>query len=374
MDKINVGITITILDPKESLFTNGIRQNALILRDTFKEIDFVNEVYFIDFGQKKNLTGSVWEKYSEHIVNFEESLEKVNVVVTVCQFVSDDFVKKYRERGIRMVRHIMGNSYYLFNESSLFKDDEYSTIHKQDGYGAIWISPMLYETNKDLFECLHDAKAYIGPYVWSPEFIEEHAKQFEQEGKSVNYTSHVAKKKISVFEPNVSLVKTSVFPTIVMEKLHVRYPDIVEHSSMFGAKEIAKKKCFIRFAKDLHVNKAGKLSFEARYPIVWTLMNHTDIVFSHHQDNGLNYLYFDAAWFGYPVVHNSDYVKELGWHYSRYDADGAVEAILQASNYFNGDQQKANEYLENSRKFISQYLPKHPRNVEGYKILLEKLF
>ena len=141
MDKINVGITVTILDPKESLFTNGIRQNALILRDTFKKIDFVNEVYYIDFGPKKDLAGSVWEKYEDCIINFDESLSKVNVVVTVCQFVSGDFVKKYKEAGIKLVRHIMGNSYYLFSESSLFKDDEGSTIHKQPGYDAIWISP-----------------------------------------------------------------------------------------------------------------------------------------------------------------------------------------------------------------------------------------
>ena len=207
--------------------------------------------------------------------------------------------------------------------------------------------------------------------VWSPEFIEEHAKLFEQEGKSVIYSPKSGPKKISAFEPNVSLVKTCIFPTIVMEKLENKRPDIFERACMFGSKEIAKKKCFIRFVKDMKANTSGKISFEGRFPIVWTLMNHTDIVLSHHQDNGLNYLYFDAAWLGYPVVHNSDYVKELGWHYSRFDADGAVNAIIDAANYFDGTPGRVEEYMAVSREFISKYLPTHPRNVFGYKRLIE---
>ena len=48
MSKVNIGISVLINKQTESFFTNGIRQNAIIMRDLYKKIDFVdnNKTYF----------------------------------------------------------------------------------------------------------------------------------------------------------------------------------------------------------------------------------------------------------------------------------------------------------------------------------------
>ena len=111
-----------------------------------------------------------------------------------------------------------------------------------------------------------------------------------------------------------------------------------------------------------------------RSPIAWSLMEHTDIVLCHQQDNALNYLYFDVAWLGWPLVHNAHMVKELGWYYSGFFAEDAADRLIEIAENFDSDENFKEIYKQRSREYISNFLPKHPRNVFGYKRLIEKLF
>ena len=120
-------------------------------------------------------------------------------------------------------------------------------------------------------------------------------------------------KRISTMEPNINMVKTSVVPIMATERLYRKDPQVLDKLSVFCGDGIKKKTDMVNFVKDLDSYKAQKMFFEARYPIVWTLLKHTDIVLCHQHQCALNYLYLDAAWMGYPVVHNSEYMKELGW-------------------------------------------------------------
>jgi hypothetical protein len=77
----------------------------------------------------------------------------------------------------------------------------------------------------------------------------------------------------------------------------------------------------------------------------------------------LNYLYFDVAWCGVPLVHNASYVKDLGFYYEGQDTQGAIKYLEEAKTI-------GEEYKIKSRKVISKYLFDHPDNVEGYKKLI----
>lgn len=370
-EKISIGISVHISSPTENLFTNGIRQNAIILRDTLKLIDFVEEVYYINLGKQKDYSQSPWQKYNDCIIEFEEALETVHVIIESCATVSEDRMPQAKERDIKIVSQVLGNEYYSFCEALLFKELPGSIISKSPGRNATWISPMLYETNKHLFESIYNAPSHVAPYIWSPQFIQEHVDQL---GEKIPYRSKSGPKRISTFEPNLSLVKTSVFPMVILEKLHIKRPDVFERASVFCTDKIKDKKVFVKYASSLDIYKDKKMSFESRFPIVWSMVEHTDIVLSHQQDNGMNYLYFDAAWLGWPLVHNSHFFKNLGWYYSGFDADEAVEMLVKAAEWFDGDKEKEAYYLRHSRNVISEYLPQHPRNVDGYQRLLELLF
>lgn len=374
MEKINIGIAIAIHTPTESFFENGIRQNAILLKETFEEIEFVDRVYFVNFGEQKDLSKSPWKEFEESIIDFSASLEKLQLLATVCQFVSGDYAKAYKNRGIKLVRHTLGNQFYIFTEQVLFREADSTVIHKQAGYDSVWISPHLYETNKDLFEALHETPAHVGPYVWSPRFLEHHVSSLEKEGKQADFSPRKGPQRVSVMEPNINIVKSSIFPIVALEKFHAKHPELLDRASIFCANGIKQKKNFIQFAASLNIHRDKKVSFESRYPVVSTLARHTDILLAHQWECSMNYLYLDASWLGYPVVHNSEEMQEFGWYYPRFDGEAAVEALSQAAQHFDGDADRASAYRAQMRERAQKYLPKHERNVEGYKKLIEKLF
>jgi hypothetical protein len=377
MKKINVAITVNITEPTESFFTNGIKQNAIILRDCLIRTDVVNECYYMNFGKQKDFSKSSWKEFEPWIINdFKEALEKIDLYINVAVFMNEPDILAAQEKGAKVINHVMGNEYYGFLETILHKPEAHaSIIRKVKGLDASWISPHLMENNKALFEVLYDAPAYVGPYIWSPRFLMHHVEELKKKGYIGLYKpSMSSKKRICVFEPNIGMNKTAIFPMLVAEKFYEKYPDEVDAFSIFGSAHMTKKKNFKGFAYDLNVNRAKKMFFEARYPIAWALFEHTDILLSHQQDCDLNYLYFDAAWLGYPVIHNAAMVPELGWYYSRFDDEKAVKHLHYVIRIFDTVPGYREEYLKNSREYISKFLPEHPRNVKGYEDLIIKLF
>lgn len=376
MEKINVAITINITDESESFFTNGIKQNAIILRDCLIKAPMVNECYYMNFGKQKDLSKSPWKEYEPWIIHdFKEALEKIHLYINVNIFMNEPEINAAREKGAKVINHVMGNEYYGFLENVLFKTDHPSIIRKIKGLDASWISPHLYENNKALFEVLYDAPAYVGPYIWSHRFLDHHVEELKKKGYAGVYQpSGEPQKRISTFEPNIGMNKTAIFPMIIAEKFYEKYPNEVQKFSMFGTAHVKDKKPFLKFALDLHVNRAKKMFFEARYPIAWALMKHTDILLSHQQDCDLNYLYFDAAWLGFPVVHNAALIPELGWYYPRFDDEKAVKQLHEVITVFDKVPGYREEYLKNSREYISKFLPEHERNVKGYNDLIIELF
>lgn len=374
MDRVKIGITISIDKPSESFFSNGIRQNAIIMRDMMTAIDIVEGVYFINFGPQKDLSQSPWKIFQENIIDYETALDTVNVIICATQFMSGEYVDRAVKKGIRMVNQVLGNEYYGFCESILFKEDHNTIMHKQRGYSAVWVTPQHYETNKDILEVLFELPAQLSPYIWSPRFLEEHVDGLKKSGHAETYQNREPQKRISVFEPNINMVKTSVFPMVIAEKFYKKRPELVKKFSIFGSTNVKNKRHFKKFASSLDVYLAGKMFFEDRFPIAWSLLEHTDVVLSHQQDNALNYLYFDAAWLGFPIVHNAHLIKELGWYYPGFFAEDAVEKLEDVIDNFDRDEGFKDQYLLKSRSYISQYLPRHPRNLAAYKYLIEKLF
>jgi len=376
MKKINIGISVLINKPTESFFTNGIRQNAIIMKDLYEKIDFVNKAYYINFGKQKDYSQSPWKQYERNIIQFEEMFDKIDVLVVSCVTISKEIADAAKKKGIKLIHHIMGNEYYSYVESVLFKKEESTILAKEDWYDSVWISPHLYEINKDLFEAIYECDANVGAYVWSPQFLLEHVNALYDTKKikeKIYIPSDKKQKRINVFEPNLSFMKNSIFPILIGEKLELKHPEIFDSLNLFGSDTIKEKKQLIDLVKTLKIQKNKKIFFEDRYPIAWSLFNHTDIVLSHTHYCDLNYVYFDAAWLGFPLVHNSKFIKKLGWYYENFDADGAIKQINKIANTFDKLQVRE-KYLKDSQKFISDYFPTHVKNVEAYKKLLEKLF
>ena len=82
--KIRIGITVLIDKPSDSLFTNGIRQNVIILRDLFAKCKNVSESYIINTAKNVVIPDddtTTWGPYAKHIISLEEAKDKCDLIV-----------------------------------------------------------------------------------------------------------------------------------------------------------------------------------------------------------------------------------------------------------------------------------------------------
>jgi hypothetical protein len=376
MKKIRIGITINITDPNESLFTNGIRQNIIILRELYEKCNNVEKAYIVNVSNIKiePNSASPLSPYAEHIIHVSEVKEKCDLLVVCHGSLLQEEYDDFHKNGIVIVKQVLGSQMSIFTETVLFQPNskQFGIYKKNVGkVRSVWISEHFFDNERYFHETLYGCETKIAPYVWSPRFIEEQAQLTKEvTGIDVLYKpSGDTKKRICVFEPNINMVKNAVMPIIIGERFYRQHPELLNKISIFNTNELRTKKDLIDFAKDLDCHINGKLFFENSYNIVHLLSNYTDIVLSHQNGCALNYLYLDAAWLGYPVVHNSHLMKKLAWFYNQNDAVQAVEFLKEVIDNFDKNYKK---YLTKSHKFAEKYFITNEENIKGYTKLIEE--
>jgi hypothetical protein len=376
--KYNVGITIIIKNPKEdSLFSNGIRQNVILLREMYSKCKNVNNAYIINAHPnvtKESFKNTSWEPYADYIIPLEEIEEKCDLIVVCHGSLHLDEYAHFKSKGKKIVKQVLGAELNMFNEVMLFNLPTSGIYSRNPHLSAIWMSGHFYDRDRYFFEAMFDCPVLEGPYIWDPRFIQHHVEVLKKENSDYNgvYAPNgVQAKKIATMEPNLNMVKTCSVPIITAELLYRKYPESVGDMKVFGAAEVKKKKDLINFAIGLDIYKAKKMTFEARYPVVWSLYKHVDILLCHQNGCELNYLYLDAAWLGWPVVHNSPMMKDLGWYYPENNSVIAVEHINYIAKHFDSVEHPNEKYLKKSREFAYRYMINNPENISKYEVLIE---
>jgi hypothetical protein len=96
-----------------------------------------------------------------------------------------------------------------------------------------------------------------------------------------------------------------------------------------------------------------------------------DIIVSNQWENPLNYLYFDLAWMGWPILHNAYLCKNVGYYYEDFDYETASDKLNEIILHHDNN---SKEYLDKNREIISKYLPTNIENQEKYRLLIKNLF
>jgi hypothetical protein len=68
----------------------------------------------------------------------------------------------------------------------------------------------------------------------------------------------------------------------------------------------------------------------------------------------LNYLYYEALYYGWPLVHNSPDLDGCGYYYPENNIGACAEAIKKAYTFHN---RTSKEYLEKGRAYLKRVDP-----------------
>jgi hypothetical protein len=363
---IRIGITIGLTAEAETLWNNGIKQNAVFLAETLKGCHGVADVCLVNLGSTPITPTLPWDTERWPTVSFDESKDRLDVMVELGCQVSAEQTEYLKARGTRLVSYCCGSEYVLAMESMLFGRPSFGfNLFVNQRYDAVWMIPQVARTSEPYFSTLRRRPAQVVPFVWDPIFIRQ---KTASHGTMGEYRPRSGPRRISIMEPNVNVVKFCLYPIFIVEEAFRLRPDLISFLHVTNAQKLATdSKEFIALMNQLDIVRGHKAAFVGRFETPQFLTEMTDVVVSHQWENPLNYLYLEVCWQGYPLVHNAELCPELGYYYPDNDVAAGSRQLLGA---LEGHDDHWRDYIEIQRLAIERFLPHNAKVRATYSELL----
>lgn len=365
MKKLRIGITIGLREESESLWINGIKQNAIFLAMALANCRSVGEVILVNVTDINPATVA-WDRSRWPVFQFGDVQDDLDVLIELGGQVSAAQTEYLKSKGTRLVSYCCGSEYVSISQSILFDRGNWSQgIFLNPRYDAVWVIPQVAQTSGHFFRSFRRCPTHVIPFVWDPVFLQERSAEFPESGV---YLPREGPKRLSVVEPNIDVVKFCLYPILIAEEAFRQRPELISFLHVTNSKHLADKGgLFVSLMLQLDIVQAHKASFIQRLDTPDLLANLTDVVISNQWGNPLNYMYLEVCWQGYPLVHNAELCSTLGYYYKGNDVVSGAKLLIKAMEEHD---REAVAYRDAQRAAISAYLPNAPTVTQKYEKLL----
>lgn len=371
--QINIGITFFWGNSYNDIWSNGAGQNMFFLKELFEQMPFVGEVYFVYWGNDPNSISDALklDAMKVKLYSYEEVVDKTDVLIEGTLTLDQFHEKAFREHGAKIVSFRMGND-FIMDQEKYIRGDSGGRAFNGTKYDSIWVIPQIAKSNTSYLQIMTKTEVKVVPHLWSPFFINADT-SMKEKNLHFEYVPGRKAKRISVFEPNISLSKTVHTPALIAEAAYCKDKSAIEHVYLCCTYEKRELPVFHDFIGWTELLRDGILSVEGRFVMPQFLAIYTDIVVSYQWELGLNYAYYETLYGGYPLVHNSKFLKEagVGYYYEEFDALGGADALLDAIYHYD---ENIDAHRAKNNQFLETFSPYNKENIEEYTKLLSSLF
>jgi hypothetical protein len=361
MKKLKIGITIGLRTIDDSVWTNGMKLNILYFA---KMLKLSSKNYEVCVLNTTNIDVTEKPKYFKDIdlFDFKQKYQDIDLLICMGSQVEKQYLQYFEQQpNKKAIGYRCGNNYIIGAEDVLFKDGQTSYEFETE-LEEIWYVPQQHETNYGYYKTLYRTNPVIVPFVWDHSWIVESLADIERNykignfKKSYKYDNTKEKKVIGIMEPNLNIVKYCLLPTMIAEESYRSEvgKNKIDKLLITNSEKVANHKGFLSTIKTFDLYQDGKIFAESRYQTAWMLTQNLDVLICHQILNPLNYLYLDAAFMGYPVLHNAPMCKDIGYYYEGCDTIEGAE--------------KLNWILENHDTNILEYSEKNSKGLWRYHI------
>lgn len=368
---MRIGISV-ITHTGQNIWQNGLGQNVIFLAELFKRLPFVQSVLLIDVGDQGMMPNQVdLGARNLRLMRAHEAADEVDVIVEASGALDIEWLDLMRARGKKVVFYCCGQPYVNLAEPAIFCKPAHAP--RPDRCDEIWYLP------KDaafapMLRLLHRCDVYEAPFIWHPQFVQQRVLEVEALGKRYGYAAREPATdeagggdrrglRVAIFEPNISVVKTSSIPMLVCDEAYRADSGSVEAMHVLNTLHLKDHPTMLHFANSLDLVQQHKATFHGRHDIVGFMVQHADAIVSHQWQNEQNYSYLDALYGDYPLVHNSPWLKEAGYYYHGFDArEGAAQLQRAAAQHADG----LADYRTRSQRIFGDVDPFSQHNLDAY--------
>ncbi|WP_323122696.1 DUF2827 domain-containing protein [Burkholderia alba] len=360
--RLAVGISLFARDG-QAIWENGIHQNIAYLTMLLKKSDQIGPIYFLNGGDANALpAGLDFAGLDVPLVNPRDVSHELDVVIEMGAQLQVDWLKYMKALGKKLIVCFVGHTYSGLCETPMF-DLPSGHIFNGGPFDEVWILPKSEKIDAPLLRTLTRAPVHTIPHIWSPYFIDRRNRELADHGLHFGYQPGRAKWRLSILEPNISVVKSCQYPMLAAEELYRAQPDAVEHLFVVNALHLKEHPTFVHFANSLDLVRQHKATFEPRIDLPSFMAQHADAVISHHWENPQNYLYYDVLYGGYPLVHNSNLLGDAGYYYPTFDSAAGGRVLLDAWKHHDAH---LDDYRRKAHALLQDVSVDNRKNIDAF--------
>jgi len=329
MKPLNIAITLNVQsDPTQSIWYNGGNQHCIFLYMLLKRSAAAKNVWLCHSGSIAPYpAGMMLDAFRADLRPIQEAIYETDLLVEMNLSLGPDFHVVLRERGGKSVSYRFGNDYVIAIEAVAFGCHDWLPNPYNTRFDEIWTNPQHMHTCATFFAKTTRAPVFEMPHLWSPYFIDLARRRDPDIDRLWGYRPGARPKAIGIFEPNLNVVKSTIIPMLIADEVFKSDPAALAQVYMTNTEKLKDNPVFKHLALGLDMIQAGRASADGRFPFVEFAAKFTDIVVSHQWENGLNYLFYEALYGGYPLIHNSPFLGDAGYAYEGFDIDDGARAL-----------------------------------------------
>ena len=360
-----VGITLFVGKGGElGLYENGLRQNVVFLYQLFTADPDCRRVILLNHGDGEfagwppslNMGGAV-------VARTPTVADDLDVVIVIGASVEPEMLAALRAKGTRIIGYKGGNGAIISIEAMIAKPPRADAERYFDLglYDELWMTPQHLATYAGWCRTVYRVPVREVPQIWAPTFIDHRA---EALGSRFGYRRGRSRWRVGVMEPNITVMKTSHLAMLGCEAAFRTAPGRFEAFLISNTAAHRDNTHLISFATALSAVQAGVMTFEPRFVSADFLANHCDAIVTHHWQNGLNYLYYEVLYGGYPLIHNAALLRDYGYYYNDFAADEAGALLIHATRTHDAG---LSAYRRQISRLVARLDPGTPENIARHR-------
>lgn len=315
MKRLKVGITAQAdVDAFAALWSSGIAQNIVYLGMLLQRLPEVELAAIVNCPatDKPNPLGDL---FGLPTLQVNEAAGALDVIIELGVRADANLMRLFRARGGKLISYMAGNTLAM-NFEDLASDVRHGEHISEVGCDACWITPQHWRMNRSYAAMTRSPNVEMAPHVWHPMCLTQSAQM-----SKVNafWRPPEGAWRIGVFDPNINVLKTFHLPLLVCEEAHRAREGLIDRVLLFSASQLIGTTHFEEFCAATDLGRQKRVFAEGRFPLAQVLGTHIDAVVTHQWENELNYLYWDALYLGWPLIHNSEAFEEVGYYYPAFD-------------------------------------------------------
>ncbi len=368
--RYNIAISMDFMDAAfGGIFTNGLRQNNIFLYRMFKASKNCANVWLLNVGAHEYaFPDGTLGVDADAIVRFDQIKDDLDYLIVVGTRPGPEQVQHLRERGCKIIFYKGGNSAILSMEAMTDAEvDKYGEFYfDREFYDVLWMTPQHIRSYAGWARTMYRTDVHEVPQVWDSSMLELQD-DATRGGFGYRKKKPGEKWKVGVTDPNITVMKTVHMPALVCEAAYRKRPAAFEKIYITNSLQFMQNAHFISFMEALSATRSGVMSVEQRFMLYDFLAKHVQAIVTHHWENGLNYLYYEVLYGNYPLIHNSEFLKDYGYYYKDFDAEDGARALLTA---FKEHDRSLKAYSARNAELFARLDPQSPENIRLHEKLM----